>query len=176
MSATILYGADGKPLIPTKAQGRGGNPTLHLTPAQLQLQLENFARGRISPLARTMEWIEEHDPMTASVAEKAKSAVTRHGYEVIKKQNVPDELSQLAEDQQQVVQNFYDNIEVHDAEDLDECGGLRLLLKQMMKAFGQRYAMHHLIWKPRYERDPPRDKTGTSVLLRERNRPHEVRT
>lgn len=148
MSAVLLYGPDGQPLIPSKREGRGGNPTLGLTPKMLEVQLTQFARGRISPLARTMEWVEEHDPMTTSVAEKAKAAVTRHGYEVIKKQNLDKADDAVAEQQQQVLQNFYDNLEAGDAEDEDDAGGLRLLLKQMMKAFGQRYAVHHLIWKP----------------------------
>ncbi|MGJ8674056.1 phage portal protein family protein [Rubritalea sp.] len=95
-----------------------------------------------------MDWVEEHDAMTSSVAEKSKVSVTRHGFDLIKKKNVEKELNDLAEQQQSVLQSFFDNLHVHDAEDEDECGGVRLLLKQMMKAFGQRYSVHHLIWEP----------------------------
>lgn len=138
----------GRSLLPKRKDSRGGNPTLFLTPKALQQHLSAFDRGHIAPLSRVMQWVEEHDATTASVAGKAAKSVTRHGWDLIKKKNISSDQNILAEQQQKTLQRFFDNIEVRCAEDEDEIGGVRLLLQQMMSAFGRRYSIHHLVWQP----------------------------
>lgn len=124
------------------------NPLRSLTPASLARQLEAFQRGEMRDLAWTMQWMEDHDDMIGSVADKAKSAVARYGYDVLIHDEIDEADTAMAEAQQAVLQKFYQNLQCGHAVEREERGGMRLLLKQMMDAFGKGYAMHHVIWKP----------------------------
>lgn len=124
------------------------NPLRGWTPDVLVRQLEAFSRGEIAPLAWVMEWLEMHDDIIASVAPKAKSAVSRHGYDVLPKNKVPSELQGLADDQGGFLREFYQNLVASDAMEQDEAGGMRLLVQQIMDAYGKIYAAHHIVWKP----------------------------
>jgi phage gp29-like protein len=83
-----------------------------------------------------------------TVAPKAKAAVSRHGHDVLMKDEISPEQRQLAQDQQGRLQEFYQNIQVGDAVDLEVAGGCRLLFQQVMDGYGKGYAAHHIIWKP----------------------------
>lgn len=124
------------------------NPLRGWTPDVLVRQLEAFARGEISGLAWVMEWLEKHDDIIATVAPKAKAAVSRWGYEVIPKVKVSDSMKGQADDQQGFLKQFYQNLHASDAVELEEAGGMRLLVQQIMDAYGKVYAAHHIIWKP----------------------------
>jgi phage gp29-like protein len=124
------------------------NPLRNWTPDVLVRQLEAYSRGEISPLAWVMEWLEKHDDIIATVAPKAKAAVSRHGYDVLPKNEVAAELRGLADDQRGFLRDFYQNLETSDAVELEEAGGMRQLIQQIMDAYGKGYAAHHIIWKP----------------------------
>ena len=124
------------------------NPLRNFTPDILVRQLEQFARGEISPLCSTMEWLEDHDDTISTVAPKAKAAVARYGWEVEIKQEVRPGQRGLAEDQRGRGEEFYQNLETSDAIELEEEGGMRLFIHQIMDAYGKRYGAHHTIWRP----------------------------
>jgi phage gp29-like protein len=123
------------------------NPLADWTPDVLTRQLSAWARGDIKELAWVMEWLETHDDTISAVAPKAKSAVSRHGFDTVLVDEIPEGLEQLAEDQRGVLRNFYDAIEARHAIDLDMEGGFRLLVSQVMDGHGKGYATHHLVWK-----------------------------
>jgi len=124
------------------------NPLRGWTPDVLVRQLEAFCRGEIAQLAWVMEWLEKHDDVISTVAPKAKAAVSRWGYDVIPKDEISPELKQLAQDQQGVMQEFYQTLETSDAVELEESGGMRLFVQQIMDAYGKVYGAHHIIWMP----------------------------
>jgi phage gp29-like protein len=124
------------------------NPLENWTPEVLVRQLVAYARGEISALSWVMEWLETHDEVIQTVAPKAKAAVSRHGYDILLKQKIPAGLQGLAEDQQGKAREFFQSVEVGDALELEEVGGMRLLFQQIMDAYGKRYAAHHIIWRP----------------------------
>jgi phage gp29-like protein len=95
-----------------------------------------------------MEWLEKHDDIIATVAPKAKAAVSRHGYDILPKDEIAPELKNQAEDQQGVLQKFYQTLRTSDAVELEEAGGMRLLVQQIMDAYGKGYAAHHIVWQP----------------------------
>jgi phage gp29-like protein len=133
------------------------NPLRGWTPDVLVRQLEAYARGEISRLSWVMEWLEKHDDILAIVAPKAKSAVSRRGYDVLPKNQVAPELRGFADDQGGFLREFYQNLQTSDAVELEEAGGMRLLVQQIMDAYGKGYAAHHIIWKP--------SQTGLSAEL-----------
>lgn len=124
------------------------NPLRGWTPDVLVRQLEAYSRGEIAALAWVMEWLEKHDDIIATVAPKAKAAVSRWGYDVLPKDEIAPEMKGQAEDQQGVLQEFYQSLRTSDAVELEEAGGMRLLVQQVMDAYGKGYAAHHIIWKP----------------------------
>jgi phage gp29-like protein len=147
---TIL-GPDGRPVsaerVKLEKQTRF-NPLRGWTPEVLVRQLEAFARGEIAPLAWVMEWLEKHDDVIATVAPKAKAAVSRYGHDVLLKAEIRPEMKQMASDQQGFLDEFYQNLEASDAVEIEERGGMRLFVSQIMDAYGKIYGGHHVIWKP----------------------------
>ncbi len=146
-----ILGPDGRPVsaerVKLEKQTRF-NPLRGWTPDVLVRQLEAFARGEIAGLAWVMEWLEKHDDVIATVAPKAKAAVSRHGYDVLPKAEIRPELRQMAADQQGFLDEFYQNLEASDAVEIEERGGMRLFVSQIMDAYGKVYGGHHAIWKP----------------------------
>lgn len=146
-----ILGPDGRPVsadrVRMEKQTRF-NPLRNWTPDVLVRQLEAYARGEIAALAWVMEWLEKHDDTISTVAPKAKAAVSRHGYDILLKAEIRPELKQMAEDQQGFLDEFYQNLTTTDAVEAEEQGGMRLLVFQIMDAYGKGYSAHHTIWKP----------------------------
>ena len=98
-----ILGPDGRPVtaerVRIEKQTRF-NPLVDWTPDVLARQLVAWQRGEIRSLAWVMQWLEEHDDTISAVAPKAKSAVSREGFDVLPRNEVPPELKGLAEDQQ----------------------------------------------------------------------------
>ena len=140
-----------------EAKGSRFNPLRGWTPDVLVRQLAAFSRGEIASLAWVMEWLEKHDDIIQTVAPKAKAAVSRYGYDVMLKDEVRPEQKQLAQDQQGFLQDFYQNLSCSDAVELEEAGGMRLFVQQVMDGYGKGYAAHHIVWKP--------SRTGLSAEL-----------
>ena len=152
MTATSgILGPDGRPVsaerVKLEKQTRF-NPLRGWTPDVLVRQLEAYSRGEIAALAWVMEWLEKHDDIIATVAPKAKAAVSRWGYDVLPKDEIAPEQQGMAEDQQGTMQRFFQTLETSDAVELEETGGMRLLVQQIMDGYGKGYAAHHIIWKP----------------------------
>jgi len=151
MGPTNILGPDGKPVsserVRMEKQTRF-NPLRGWTPDVLVRQLEAYARGEIAALSWVMEWLEKHDDVIATVAPKAKAAVSRWGYDILPKDEISPEAKQLAQDQQGFLQEFYQSLKTSDAVELEEAGGMRMLVQQIMDGYGKGYAAHHIIWKP----------------------------
>jgi len=146
-----ILGPDGRPVsaerVKMEKQSRF-NPLRNWTPDVLVRQLEAYSRGEIAHLSWVMEWLEKHDDIIATVAPKAKAAVSRWGYDIVLKDEVTPEQKQLAQDQQGALQSFYQNVKAADAMELEESGGIRLLVQQIMDGYGKGYAAHHIVWSP----------------------------
>jgi phage gp29-like protein len=124
------------------------NPLRGWTPDVLVRQLEAYSRGEIAALAWVMEWLEKHDDVIATVAPKAKAAVSRWGYDVLPKDEIDPKAKKMAEDQQGFIQEFYQSLQTSDAVELEDSGGMRMLVQQVMDGYGKGYAAHHIVWKP----------------------------
>ncbi len=149
---SVIVGPKGEPLISAQRvkleKQTRFNPLRNWTPDVLVRQLEAYARGEISQLAWVMDWLERHDDILSTVVPKAKGAVARWGYDVIAKPEVTREQKALVEEQQAVLQYFFGNLTTTDAIEREERGGMKLLVRQIMDAYGKGYSAHHIIWKP----------------------------
>ena len=146
----MILGPDGRPVtaqrVVLEKQGRF-NPCRGMTPEILTARLEGFAQGDLAPFAWTAEWIEQHDYTASVVADKAKRAVSRYGWDI----QVPDDLDPdqeaLAKEQAKQLKRFYNSIRSRHAINKDERGGMRLLTKQVMDGYGKGYSVHNVVWR-----------------------------
>lgn len=119
------------------------NPIRGLTPDILSSQLDAFRAGYLRAFAMTAEAIEERDDIIKSVAPKRRKAVARCDWQVIAMDD-----SQEAKRHQKALDYFYNNLTCSNAMDLNEQGGFKLLVRQMMDAVGKKYAAHEIVWRP----------------------------
>ena len=120
------------------------NPLRSLTPERLASALDSQAAGWLRDAALIFETIEQRDAIVRSVMSKRRAAVARRDWQVI----VPDAENPMAEAHKATLEHFYNNITVTDAADGNVRTGMSGLLRQMMDAIVQRYAVHEIIWQP----------------------------
>lgn len=132
----------------TQAMRSRFNPISGLTPELLAYQLEEYRIGGMR-VARLWDAIEERWPILKSVASKRKKAAARLPWEILIREEIPEEQQIQAEKQRDVLKRFYSRIRVTSVLNQNERGGVALLLRQMMHAVGQRHSVHELVWQPR---------------------------
>ena len=81
-------------------------------------------------------------------AGKRFKAVARHGYEIQMVADLEGDEQALAEEQQEFLQEFYDNLTCYSALNPDDRSGFSLLVRQMMESVAYYYAVHEIVWKP----------------------------
>lgn len=120
------------------------NPLRSLTPSRLSSALDMAAAGWLREAALIFETIEQREAVVRSVMTKRRAAVARRDWQVI----TPDPEHPNAEAHKATLDYFYENLTVTDATDLNVRSGMSGLLRQMMDAIIQRYAVHEIVWKP----------------------------
>ena len=122
------------------------NPLRSLTPERLASAMDSAAAGWLREQAMIFEAVEQRDAIVRSVMTKRKSAVARQGkdWQII----IPDPDDPRAEAHKATLEHFYNNLTVTDATDLNVRTGVSGLLRQMMDAVIQRYAVHEIVWQP----------------------------
>lgn len=119
------------------------NPLPNLTPELVTAWHAAFRRGNLRAAALAWESIMNSDDMVITVAPKREKAVSRHGFEIITTEDTPK-----AKAHAETLEKFYNNLVATNAIDLNERGGFPMLVRQMMKSVGMKYANHEIIWKP----------------------------
>lgn len=117
-----------------------------LDPDSLAQKLDQFKRGQLREFALLAEEMIERDDTLQCVVPKRHKSVARLDWEVL----VTDDSAE-ARTHQETLRAFYQNLRCQNAIDLDEEGGVSLLVRQMMSAVGLKYAVHELVWEPRGE-------------------------
>ena len=125
------------------------DPLPMLNPRLLTQYLQQFEYGYLDAAARTWEAMERRDDRLASVAAKAKSALARHGYEVLIVAGLDEAQKAEAQRHKAALEYLYGNCTATNAAREDETGGFSLLVRQMADAVGKRYAVHEIVWEPR---------------------------
>jgi phage gp29-like protein len=120
------------------------NPLRSLTPERLASALDQAAAGWLREQALICEVIEQREAIVRSVMTKRRAAVARRDWQVV----IPDPDDPRGEAHKTTLEYFYNNLTVTDATDLNVRTGFSGLLRQMMDAIIQRYAVHEIVWKP----------------------------
>lgn len=120
------------------------NPMRSLTPARLASALDAAAAGWLRGAALIFEAIETREAIVRSVMTKRRSSVARRGWQIV----MPDPKHPQAAAHKATLEYFYNNLTVTDVTDLNVQAGMSGLLRQMMDAVIQKYAVHEIVWMP----------------------------
>lgn len=124
------------------------NPLRGLTAASLGQIRDQFDAGYLRAFAMLADQIADVDDTAGTVMEKRIGDVARRPWDILIGEDVPEEMKAEAKAQQAELKSFYSNLKVRNAIQLNEHGGLRLLLRQIMAAPFVRYAAHEIVWEP----------------------------
>ena len=119
------------------------NPLVGLRPETLSAQLDAFKAGDLRRCALLFDAIEERDDVLTSVIPKRKKSIARRPWEIL----CADDSAEASK-HKATLEAFYNNLTCTNAVDLNESGGVSLLIRQMMDAIGKKYAAHHIVWQP----------------------------
>lgn len=110
--------------------------------------IDGFDRGYLRQFALAAdEMIERDDTLTVAVP-KMKRRVAARPWDVLIGEEVPEDLQAEAERHQAALKYAYSNMRTEHALEKNESGGLKLLIRRMMSAPLNRYAVSRLIWRP----------------------------
>lgn len=119
------------------------NPIARATPQSLTADLDAFEAGYLRNAALLWDAIEDRDDMARAVISKRKKAISRRPWDILVLED-----SDEAQAHKEALEDFYNNLTGTNALDLNQRGGLSLVIRQMMDAQFKQYAVHEIIWRP----------------------------
>jgi phage gp29-like protein len=126
------------------------NPLRSASPESLSRQLDEWSAGWYRECCATWDEIERRDYTLASVVPKRKKAASRRGWEILQVEELDAAQQVQADRHASALKYFYDNLTVTSALDRNRRGGVRHLLQDMMGCVGHGYAVHELVWQPKF--------------------------
>lgn len=127
------------------------NPIRGLTPELLSSQLDSFSVGRLTAFAMTADAIRRRDDVINPALSKREKAPARRSWSIQLVEGLSVGKTLKAEKHREALQYCFDNLEITSALEQNECGGFRLLVRQMMAAVGMKFSVHEIIWKPQID-------------------------
>lgn len=106
----------------------------------------SFDAGYLRGLSMLGDQILDTDDTAGTVVEKRIGRVVRRPWDVLIGEDVPKALKPQAELHQAELKTFYSTLRTRNAVQLDEFGGLRLLLRRLMSAAIYRFAGCEIAW------------------------------
>lgn len=113
--------------------------------------LDGYDRGMMRDAVLAWEEMIQRDETLVVAVPKMKRRVSGRPWDVIIGEEVPEEQRAEAERHQAALKYFYSKLRVENAVEKDEKGGIKLLIRRMMEAPLNRYAVARLIWQPSAE-------------------------
>lgn len=115
------------------------NPIRNLRPDTLARALESFEAGRLGGAVRIFEAILNRDDILCGLNLKRKKSISRLESEIVLLENSP-----RAVKHKKALADFYASLDACSFTDRNECGGLRMLISQMMDAVAMKYSVHKI--------------------------------
>ena len=122
---------------------RGVSAIRGLSPERLAWQLDQFALGYLRDCALLWSQIKARCDVTKAVAEKRELDAALLDWEILPLDDSPEAATHKA-----ALEAFYNGAVATHALDLNHRGGVSTLIKQMMAAVGDKYALHEIVWQP----------------------------
>lgn len=119
------------------------NPIRNFTPERLTAALEQFDLGYLRDAALIWDVLERRDDVLKNAGPKRRKSVSRQAWEI-----VATERSRAALRQKEALEYFYNNVSVTDAINENMRAGFPQLVRGMMDAQFQYFAVHEVVWRP----------------------------
>lgn len=113
--------------------------------------IDGFDRGYLRQFALAAEEMIERDETLTVAVPKMKRRVASRPWDVLIGEEVPEEMQAMAEKHQAALKYAYSHMSCDNAVERNERGGMKLLIRRMMSAPLNRYAVSRLIWRPSAE-------------------------
>lgn len=110
--------------------------------------IDSYDRGYLRSFALACEEMIERDETLVVAVPKMKRRVASRPWDVLIGEQVPDELKVEAEKHQAALKHAYSSMRCENAVEKNESGGIKLLIRRMMSAPLNRFAVARLIWRP----------------------------
>lgn len=124
------------------------NPIRGLTPRRLGEYIEQWSLGFLRWQALAWNQIRERDDQIKAVTTKREFLVSRLKWEIICDDDTPE-----ATQHKEALEAAYRGITVTDALDQNTQGGVQMLIRQMMRSIGDKFAVHEIVWRPGFDQD-----------------------
>lgn len=109
---------------------------------------DQYDLGYLRSFAMLGEQIADVDDTAGTVLDKRCGQAARRKWDVIIGEDVPEEQKATAALHQEALKYAFSNLRTRNAVELDQRGGMTLLLQQMMRAAFYRYTAHEVAWLP----------------------------
>ena len=110
--------------------------------------IDSFDRGYLRQFALACEEMIERDETLTVAVPKMKRRVASRPWDVLIGEEVPKELQAEAKKHQAALKHAYSNMRCENAVEKNESGGMKLLIRRLMSAPLNRFAVSRLIWRP----------------------------
>jgi hypothetical protein len=117
------------------------NPLRGLDYWRLASAINQFHAGYLREAALIWDAMQRRDAVIQNVSGKRRKSVSRLPWEILTVENSPEALRQ-----KEALLHFYNNLKATTSLEQNECGGLSLLIRQMMDAVGKKFAAHEIVW------------------------------
>ena len=119
------------------------NPIRGLTPQLLSTYLEQSDLGFLRYMALVWNKIRERDDQIGAVAVKRELRPIDMQWEIVQVEDMPE-----GEAHKKALEAFYENLSCTHALEQNTRGGVGLLIRQMMRAVGDKFSVHEIVWRP----------------------------
>ena len=119
------------------------NPIRGLTPQRLGTYLEQWDLGFLRWLALSWNQMRERDDTLKPVTTKREFAVSSLNWEILTTEESPE-----ADLHKTALEFAFKNLTCTHALDQNQQGDVNMLMRQMMRAIGDKWAVHEIVWKP----------------------------
>ena len=118
------------------------NPLNDLTPQKITRAMDAFRCGYLSDAAKIYDAIRRRDGIVQACVQKRKRATSRLEWTIVE---MGDDDAASAE-QSKFLEDFYNNIRVTSAADANQHGSMSMLIKHLLSALENQYAVSEVIW------------------------------
>ena len=128
------------------------NPYRQLTATYLGEALDMFMWGYQRQAQMLWQEMIARDDTIPGLVQKREKDCSRLPWQVVISENLQQGEEKLAEEQADILRDFWRNAHTVNAYDRNERGGMSRLIRQMMRAVSTRFSVHHIVWQPKGDR------------------------
>ena len=128
------------------------NPYRQLDAVYLGSALDMFMWGYMRQAQMLWQEMIARDFFLNGLVNKREKDCAHRPWHVLERAGLPKSSKSAAQEQVQILTEFWNSARCVNAYDRNETGGVQRLIKQMMRSVSTRWSVHHIQWQPRTDR------------------------